>query len=114
MSRVPLILLLMAAAAYGQAPKTLGVCPFEDQTGTQSGEQVARFLPVMFLEKAPPGYRVILANPGPMPDPEDTNWLGEVGRCHKVTIGIYRDWKLRHPACGRPEYNLAGIGQVER
>jgi hypothetical protein len=67
---------------------TLGVCPFEDETGTAAGEQVAKFLPLMFLDKAPGLYRVVLLNPGPMPDMNDTTWPAEVGRMNGVDAVI--------------------------
>jgi hypothetical protein len=88
-TRLFLILFLLTTALCGAQPViTLGVCPFEDQTGTPAGEQVAKLMPLMFLYKGSTTYRVVLLNPGPMPDYDDTAWPAEVGRMNGVDAVI--------------------------
>jgi len=86
--RCLLALLFLTALCAAQPVVTLGVCPFEDQTGAPAGERVAKLLPLMFLDKAPAAYRVVLLNPGPMPDVDDTAWPAELGRMNGVDAVI--------------------------
>ncbi len=75
------LLLALTTAAAAQAPLVVGVCPFEDETGTQMGEHIGRLLPVMFLNKVKAGsFAIVIVNPGPTADPTDLEWPAEVAR----------------------------------
>jgi len=78
-------LLLLGAAGHRPAvpsgPVVVGICPFEDETGTQMGEWVGRLLPVLFLNQAKTSnFSVVLVNPGSMADVTDLQWPAEVAR----------------------------------
>ena len=75
------ILFISATIGLAQGPVVVGICPFDDDTGTPAGDKAATMLPVMFLEKAKSaGIVTVVVNPGPGGAPGDFRWPAEVAR----------------------------------
>jgi hypothetical protein len=74
-------LLLFATTGFAQKPVVVGICPFDDDTGTDAGEKAGTMLPVMFLDKAKAaGIVPVIVNPGPDTTPGDLRWPVDVAR----------------------------------